>query len=231
MFRKLAITALLGAASVEAFSPGAVFGTRPALRASTCRNAKLGLRMQQDTEEYRPIIPTAENPMAPDYAKEPTQFERQGLVQSSTNAPVTAMGEGGLTRREALGAGGAVGVGTLALIWAVTRNSGYDKADTSRDAGVAAVNTEAVKAPEVQASIKGLKASATKLKELQDAFKADPNVQVSQPPGYVLFLHADICRPRFPPKVREQDRGSGLGLPSKSVITVSASSHMGNRAY
>ena len=99
MFRKLAITALLGAASVEAFSPGAVFGTRPALRASTCRNAKLGLRMQQDTEEYRPIIPTAENPMAPDYAKEPTQFERQGLVQSSTNAPVTAMGEGGLTRR------------------------------------------------------------------------------------------------------------------------------------
>jgi len=180
MFRKLAITALLGAASVEAFSPGAVFGTRPALRSPTCRNAKLGLRMQQDTEEYRPIIPTAENPMAPDYAKEPTQFERQGLVESSTNAPVTAMGEGGLTRREALGAGGAVGVGTLALIWAVTRNSGYDKADTSRDAGVAAVNTEAIKAPEVQASIEGLKASAAKLKELQDAFKADPNVQLSE---------------------------------------------------
>jgi hypothetical protein len=231
MFRKLAITALLGAASVEAFSPGAVFGTRPALRSPTCRNAKLGLRMQQDTEEYRPIIPTAENPMAPDYAKEPTQFERQGLVESSTNAPVTAMGEGGLTRREALGAGGAVGVGTLALIWAVTRNSGYDKADTSRDAGVAAVNTEAIKAPEVQASIEGLKASAAKLKELQDAFKADPNVQVSQPPGYVLFLYADICRPRLPHKIRGQDRDSGLGLPSKSVIAVSASSQMGNRAY
>lgn len=180
MFRKLAITALLlGATCVEAFAPGAPMARLPAMRSATCRNSKLALRMQGDNEEYRPIIPTTENPMAPDYAREPTQFERQGLVESNVNtAPGVMMGEGGLTRREALGAGGAVGIGSIALLWAVTRNSGYDQKDTSRDAGVAVVNTEAVATKEIQASIAGLKGNLAKLIEIQAAFLADPNAQV-----------------------------------------------------
>ena len=185
MFRKLAITALLlGATCVESFAPGAAMGRLPAMRSATCRNSKPALRMQKGSDdEYRPIIPTTENPMAPDYSREPTQFERQGLVESNVEAEQLGvpMGEGGLTRRETLGAGGAVGIGSVALLWAVTRNSGYDRQDTSRDAGVAAVNTEAIKAPEIAASIKSLKATLASLTELQAAFKADANAQVLIP--------------------------------------------------
>ncbi|KAJ1482644.1 hypothetical protein T484DRAFT_1951731 [Baffinella frigidus] len=192
MFRKLAITALLlGATCVEAFAPGAPMARLPAMRSATCRNSKLALRMQGDNEEYRPIIPTTENPMAPDYAREPTQFERQGLVESNVNtAPGVMMGEGGLTRREALGAGGAVGIGSIALLWAVTRNSGYDQKDTSRDAGVAVVNTEAVATKEIQASIAGLKGNLAKLIEIQAAFLADPNAQLT--PSVKGFSVVDI---------------------------------------
>lgn len=158
MLKTFATTVVVGAACVHGFAPGALPSL--GLRNSAVSNrSPLSLRMQE--EEYKPLIPTRENPMAPDYKNEPTQFERQGLVDSgrvdlSQQSAGINDGFGGLTRREAYGTGGAVAVGSLALIWAVTRNPGYDRKDTSRDAGNVQLIKEEMQKPDVQAGIKDL---------------------------------------------------------------------------
>jgi hypothetical protein len=165
MIKSLAATAIVGAACVHGFAPAALPSLASRSSAVSLRSP-LALRMQDGKDEWKPLIPTKENPMAPDYAKEPTQFERQGLVQSNAPTPkvynpAMAGGEGlgGLTRRETFAFAGAIGAGTVAVLWAVTRNPGYDKKDTSRDAGNVQIIKEEFAKPELQASLKDLQAT------------------------------------------------------------------------
>jgi hypothetical protein len=142
----------------------------------------------ENTGEYRPLVPTAEQSMAPDYSKEPTQFERQGLVEGGmppTPTPKTYGGEspdggfGGLTRREVSGTLGAVGLGVAGVAWAVTRNPGYDRKSKARDAGNVEINKEAVAAPEIQTALAELMATRKSLGELFNQFKKDKNAPLS----------------------------------------------------
>lgn len=185
MLRYSAYALLLGAGATDAFAPS--FGANlPSLRSAKCSNPRLALRMQDEEVEYKPVIPTLENPMAPDYANEPTQFERQGLVDKSAGksemiGSAGALEEfGGLTRREAYGAGGAVGVGIVAVGWAFTRNPGYDLKDTARDAGKVELNKEALGTAEVKANLAAISGSRDKLAALYASFQADNNVQLSE---------------------------------------------------
>uniref|UniRef100_A0A7S0W8R2 Uncharacterized protein n=1 Tax=Hemiselmis tepida TaxID=464990 RepID=A0A7S0W8R2_9CRYP len=179
--KTIAASVVVGAACVHGFAPAAL----PALSLRSARTCSplTGLKMQ-DNEEYKPLIPTKENPMAPDYAREPTQFERQGLVDSGKNdiSPIASLdgGFGGLTRRETIGTAGAVGAGLAGVLWAVTRNPGYDLKDTSRDAGATALDAEALAKPELQASLKDLQATRAKIAALYDTFKADNNIALSE---------------------------------------------------
>jgi hypothetical protein len=186
MLKTVAATVIFGAVCAEGFMP-AVHTPALALRSSQSaishRNP-LALRMQED--DYRPLIPRADLSLAPDYTKEPTQFERQGLVDDSAPRPkvyTSAMGGedgiGGLTRRETLAVGGAVSAGLVGVLWAVTRNPGYDKKDTSRNAGNVELNKEALAKAEVKASIKDLQDNRDKLAALYAAFLADPNLNFS----------------------------------------------------
>jgi hypothetical protein len=143
--------------------------------------------MSDEQVEYKPIIPTPENSMAPDYAKEPTQFERQGLVDSGAPTPKTYGGPadmdggfGGLTRREAQATAGAVAAGVVGVLWAFTRNPGYDRKSDARAAGKVTINAEAVKDPKIQTAIADLKESRAALSELFDAFKKDKNAELSE---------------------------------------------------
>jgi len=173
---------------VQAFAPTAGGFARPALRASTSSKPVLGLRMNDEKGgmEYKPIIPTPENSMAPDYAREPTQFERQGLVDSGVPEPKTYGGAsvdggfGGLTRREVYGTAGAAGAGVLGVLWALTRNPGYDRKSEARSAGKVEINKEAVADPAIQAAIGDLRDTRASLQELFDAFKKDKNAQLSE---------------------------------------------------
>lgn len=188
MLKTAATVVVLGASCVHGFAPANVPSL--ALRASGVANrSPLGLRMQSgDNEEYKPLIPTKENPMAPDYAREPTQFERQGLVDrmdgfsggKAAGEMATGDGLGGLTRRETYAFGGAIGAGVLGVLWAVTRNPGYDRKDTSRDAGVAQIVKEEFSKPEVQKALADLKATRGKIGALYDGFKANNNLQLSE---------------------------------------------------
>uniref|UniRef100_A0A6U4RY14 Uncharacterized protein n=1 Tax=Hemiselmis andersenii TaxID=464988 RepID=A0A6U4RY14_HEMAN len=179
--KTIAASVVVGAACVHGFAPAAM----PSLSLRSARTCSplTGLKMQ-DSEEYKPLIPTKENPMAPDYAREPTQFERQGLVDSGKNeiSPIASLdgGFGGLTRRETIGTAGAAGAGLVGVLWAVTRNPGYDTKDTSRDAGVAAVDGEALATPELQAGLKDLQATKAKLVGLYEAFNEDNNIALSE---------------------------------------------------
>mmetsp|Transcript_8195 Transcript_8195/g.20350 ORF Transcript_8195/g.20350 Transcript_8195/m.20350 type:complete len:277 (+) Transcript_8195:57-887(+) len=184
MLKTLATSIVLGAACVHGFVPAGVpsLGLRTSAAVST--RSPMALRMQE--EEYKPLIPTKENPMAPDYKNEPTQFERQGLVESGSPTPKTynpAMGGGegvgGLTRRETLAFSGAVGVGLVGVLWAVTRNPGYDTKDTSRDAGNVELIKEEMAKPEVQASLKELKGTRDTIDKLYSGFKENQNLQLS----------------------------------------------------
>mmetsp|Transcript_59079 Transcript_59079/g.121070 ORF Transcript_59079/g.121070 Transcript_59079/m.121070 type:complete len:270 (+) Transcript_59079:41-850(+) len=184
MLRYSAYALLMGAGAVEGFAPSFGAGL-PALKSAKC-STRLALRMQENDVEYKPIIPTPENPMAPDYKNEPTQFERQGLVSQATSSSEKNVGSpgaleefGGLTRREAYGAGGAVGVGLVAVAWAFTRNPGYDRKDAARDAGKVELNKDALKSKEVTTNLASIQASRDKLQSLYDAFKADNNAQLS----------------------------------------------------
>jgi len=184
MLRSIAATAVVGAACVEGFAPAAMPSL--ALRSARATSSRVALRMADDDVQYKPLIPTQENPMAPDYAKEPTQFERQGLVTSDTPRPKTytpsmdgGEGLGGLTRRETMAFGGAIGAGLVGVLWAVTRTPGYDRKDTSRDAGVVPVNKEELAKPELQAGLKDLVATQSKVAGLYESWKADNNVQLT----------------------------------------------------
>merc|ERR1712127_1036541 len=157
----------------------------PALRASTSSKPVLGLRMNEDPVEYKPIIPTPENSMAPDYAKEPTQFERQGLVDSGVPEPKTYGGApadggfGGLTRREVYGVSGAAAAGVLGVLWAFTRNPGYDRKNTARSAGKVEINKEAVADAKIQKAIGELKETRQSLSALYEEFKKDKNADLA----------------------------------------------------
>mmetsp|Transcript_39321 Transcript_39321/g.92707 ORF Transcript_39321/g.92707 Transcript_39321/m.92707 type:complete len:272 (-) Transcript_39321:75-890(-) len=187
MLKYSAYALLLGAGATEAFAPSLGAGL-PALRSAKCNsNSRLALRMQDDNVEYKPVIPTLENPLAPDYANEPTQFERQGLVSKTEKSDKPMVGSagaleefGGLTRREAYGAGGAVTVGILAVGWAFTRNPGYDRKDTTRDAGKVELNKEALGSAEVKTNLAAVQASRDKLAELYAKFQADNNALLSE---------------------------------------------------
>lgn len=185
-------TAALAAVAVsgaQAFAPATAGLARPALRScstSAKPNAALGLRMADDNVDYKPIIPTPENSMAPDYAKEPTQFERQGLVDSGVPVPKTYGGApadggfGGLTRREVYGVSGAAGAGVLGVVWALTRNPGYDRKSEARAAGKVEINKQAVADPKIQAAITELKETRQSLQELYDEFKKNKNAELSE---------------------------------------------------
>lgn len=179
--KTVAASVVVGAACVHGFAPAAMPSL--SLRAARTVSPLTGLRMNDDVE-YKPLIPTKENPMAPDYAKEPTQFERQGLVDKGQNemSPLASLdgGFGGLTRRETIGTAGAAGAGLLGVLWAVTRNPGYDLKDTSRDAGVAQINAEELAKPELQKSLANLQATRAKVAGLFDSFKQDNNMQLSE---------------------------------------------------
>jgi len=179
--------ATVAASGVQAFSPAVGGLARPALRQATSARPALALRMSDEQVEYKPIIPTPENSMAPDYAKEPTQFERQGLVDSGAPTPKTYGGPadmdggfGGLTRREAQATAGAVAAGVVGVLWAFTRNPGYDRKSDARAAGKVTINAEAVKDPKIQTAIADLKESRAALSELFDAFKKDKNAELSE---------------------------------------------------
>jgi len=138
----------------------------------------------EDNVELKSLIPQELKPI--DYANEPTQFQRQGLVDATTPTPkiyTPAMGGGegfgGLSRREAIATASAAGVGLLGVLWAVTRNPGYDRADTARDAGKVTVNAEVLKAPEAQAALATLTQSRATLASLSEAFQADKNLALS----------------------------------------------------
>eukprot|EP00283_Hemiselmis_rufescens_P024778 CAMPEP_0173438136 /NCGR_PEP_ID=MMETSP1357-20121228/19516_1 /TAXON_ID=77926 /ORGANISM="Hemiselmis rufescens, Strain PCC563" /LENGTH=265 /DNA_ID=CAMNT_0014403395 /DNA_START=27 /DNA_END=824 /DNA_ORIENTATION=+ len=179
--KNIAATVVVGAACVHGFAPAALPSL--SLRSAHTCSPLTGLKMQ-DSEEFKPLIPTKENPMAPDYAREPTQFERQGLVDSGKSdiEPIASLdgGFGGLTRRETIGTAGAAGAGLVGVLWAVTRNPGYDPKDTSRDAGAVAVDAEIMGTAEAKASLKSLQATKAKLAGLYDGFKADNNVALSE---------------------------------------------------
>jgi hypothetical protein len=162
MIKSLAATVIVGAVCVQGFAPAAM----PSLAsrtASVSLRSPLALRMQDGNEEYKPLIPTKDNPMAPDYAREMTQFERQGLVtstQSKANSQaVGGVDAGGLTRRETFAFIGAMSAGSAAVLWAVTRNPGYDTKDTSRDAGNVQIIKEEFAKPETQAGLKDVQAT------------------------------------------------------------------------
>ena len=170
-----------GAACAEAFAPSPLALSSAVAHRSSSRRCPLALRME-DKVELKPLIDT--KPI--DYASEPTLFERQGLVENNVPQPkiyTPAMGGGegfgGLSRREALGAAGAGGVGLVGVLWAVTRNPGYDKADTSRDAGKVTINAEEFAKPPVQAALALLRDSRKTLGGLYDAFNADKNVALA----------------------------------------------------
>jgi len=140
--------------------------------------------MSQSKQQPPEIIP-------PDYKNELTQFERQGLVDKvgadsvppppGSDTGMQSQNEfGGLTRREALGAGGGVGVGTLGVLWAVTRNPGYDRADTARDAGKVEINKEAMATPEAQEALAAVKEAFDDVQGLQKKFTADNQAQLTE---------------------------------------------------
>ncbi|EKX54388.1 hypothetical protein GUITHDRAFT_149993 [Guillardia theta CCMP2712] len=174
--------------SAYAFSPAPLAGIARVNKAPVCHRP-LSLRMQNnDDVEYKPLIPTPDKPLPPDYKNEPTLFERQGFVESA-NTPTPKVynaamaggeGFGGLTRREAYAFGGAISVGLLGVLFAVTRNPGYDKNDASRDAGKVEVNAQAISTPEIQANLKDLRSNRDKLFELSKQFKSDKNAQLSE---------------------------------------------------
>lgn len=182
-------TAALAAVAVsgaQAFAPSVAGLARPALRscATSARPSSLALRMSDEEEDTRLlkniVIPTADNSMAPDYAREPTQFERQGLVDSGAPAPkIDGASGGGLTRREVYGVSGAAGAGILGVAWALTRNPGYDRKSSAREAGKVTLNTEAIADPKVQAAIAELRTTRNTLQGLYDAFKKDKNADLS----------------------------------------------------
>lgn len=186
MLRSIATSVVIGAACVDAFAPGAAMPSL-ALRQARASKTPFGLKMAEGDAEYKPLIPTPENPMAPDYAREPTQLERQGLVdmdappKSKTYNAAMAGGEGlgGLSRRETMGMGGAIGAGVVGVLWAVTRTPGYDRKDTSRDAGSVAIDKEALAKPELQAGLKDLTATRSKIDGLFAGFKENPNIQLT----------------------------------------------------
>jgi len=178
-------TAALAAVAVsgaQAFAPAAAGFVRPALRscATSAKPSSLALRMNDENTEYKPVIPTADNSMAPDYAREPTQFERQGLVDSgaSVSSVVGATG-GGLTRREVYGVSGAAGAGVLGVVWALTRNIGYDRKSSAREAGKVTINAEAIADPKIMAAIAALQENRSTLNGLFEEFKKDKNVDLS----------------------------------------------------
>lgn len=185
MGRAIRTAALMAVAAsgAQAFAPATAGLARPALR--SCTSAKPALRMADEQTEYKPIIPTADNSMAPDYAKEPTQFERQGLVDSGAPAPKTYGGPadaglGGLTRREVYGVSGAAAAGVLGVAWALTRNPGYDRKGSAREAGKVEINAAAVKEPKIQEAIAELKETRGELAALFETFKKDKNAQLSE---------------------------------------------------
>merc|ERR1711966_29937 len=177
-FRAVAL-ATVAASGAQAFSPAqAFFGLgRPGLRQATSARPTLCLRMSENDVDYKPIIPTPENSMAPDYAKEPTQFERQGLVDSNAPTPKTY---GGLTRREVYGTAGAAGAGVVGVLWALTRNPGYDRKSDARSAGKVTINSKAVAAPKIQEAIADLKEVRGSLDSLFATFKKDKNAKLSE---------------------------------------------------
>jgi len=89
-------------------------------------------------------------------------------------------GFGGLTRREAQATAGAVAAGVVGVLWAFTRNPGYDRKSDARAAGKVTINAEAVKDPKIQTAIADLKESRAALSELFDAFKKDKNAELSE---------------------------------------------------
>jgi hypothetical protein len=182
MGRAIRTAALMAVAAsgAQAFAPAAAGLARPALR--SCTSAKPALRMADEQTEYKPVIPTPDNSMAPDYAKEPTQFERQGLVDSGapSGAPAEAGFGGGLTRREVYGVSGAAAAGILGVAWALTRNPGYDRKGSAREAGKVEINTAAVKEPKIQEAIAELRETRADLAALFEAFKKDKNAQLSE---------------------------------------------------
>ena len=186
-FRAVAL-ATVAASGAQAFSPAQAFSGlgRPGLRQATSARPTLGLRMSENDVDYKPIIPTPENSMAPDYAKEPTQFERQGLVDSNAPTPKTYGGQtvdggfGGLTRREVYGTAGAAGAGVVGVLWALTRNPGYDRKSDARSAGKVTINSKAVAAPKIQEAIADLKEVRGSLDSLFATFKKDKNAKLSE---------------------------------------------------
>jgi len=200
---RTAALAAVAASGVQAFAPTAGGLARPALRASTSSKPVLGLRMNEDPVEYKPIIPTPENSMAPDYAKEPTQFERQGLVDSGVPDPKTYDGApadggfGGLTRREVYGTAGAAGAGVLGVLWALTRNPGYDRKSDARAAGKVEINKEAVADSAIQAAIGDLRDTRASLAELFETFKKDKNAQLSVSEFELTEIRSDLNKITF----------------------------------
>jgi hypothetical protein len=193
---RTAAIAAVAISGAQAFAPSSAGLARPALRSATSAKPCLGLRMAENDVEYKPIIPTPENPMAPDYAKEPTQFERQGLVASGVPDPKTYGGAtadggfGGLTRREVYGVSGAAGAGVLGVIWALTRNPGYDRKSTARSAGKVVINESAVADAKIQTAISELKETRQSLSALFETFKKDKNANLAE--GVAEFEITDL---------------------------------------
>ena len=179
--KAIASAIIFGAACVEGFAPSPLALSGSVARNSAQHRRPLALRME-DKVEVKPLV----DKQAIDYASEPTLFQRQGFVDSGVPSPKIynpalggGDGFGGLSRREAIGSAGAAAVGLVGVIWAVTRNPGYDRKDTSRDAGKTELNAEVFKAPEVQASLTLLTQSRDTLSGLAEAFKADSNLALS----------------------------------------------------
>ena len=185
---RAAVLAAATFAGAQAFAPASVGLARPSLLPCTSAKPALSLRMAADEEVVvKPLIPTLDKSMAPDYSREQTQFERQGLVDSGVPIPKTYGGPasadggfGGLTRREFYAMGGAISAGVLGVAWAFTRNPGYDRKSDARAAGKVTINAAAVKDGKVQAAIEELKEARADLQTLYDTFKKDKNAQLSE---------------------------------------------------
>lgn len=78
------------------------------------------------------------------------------------------------------GTAGAAGVGVLGVLWALTRNPGYDRKSSARSAGKVEINKDAVADPKIQEAIADLRDTRASLQELFDAFKKDKNAQLSE---------------------------------------------------
>ncbi|MGB1591650.1 MAG: hypothetical protein ACPIOQ_02770, partial [Promethearchaeia archaeon] len=89
-------------------------------------------------------------------------------------------GFGGLTRREVYGTAGAAGAGVVGVLWALTRNPGYDRKSDARSAGKVTINSKAVAAPKIQEAIADLKEVRGSLASLFDTFKKDKNAKLSE---------------------------------------------------